>query len=228
MSSKPRSKKPVPKTKKTAKPKANARTVARRSRATGASPETSADWRSATLARVRELIVAALPSATEEIKWRKPSNGMQGVPVWSLGGIICTGETYKDYVKLTFAKGASMQDYGGLFNADDRGNTRRAINIREGDTLDAADFMRLVRDAALLNGMDTFPTDRYLAPGTKVRYDGADAGPEYGIVVHCWMDKEKRRHLCHVAFYGDRLPVGRPADTPYVLRYPSLALSDVD
>ncbi|MBI1190804.1 MAG: hypothetical protein GC200_09025 [Tepidisphaera sp.] len=183
------------------------------------------DWRPAALDRVRTLIRQVLPDATEEIKWRKPSNAMQGVPVWSLGGIICTGETYKDYIKLTFAKGASLPDPGRLFNAGDKGNTRRAINIREGDTLRAADFIYILKSAAALNGVYKHPQDRYLAPGTKVRYDGLDKGPECGIVVHCWMDNKKRRHICHVAFYGHELPVGEPNDTPYVLHYPALALN---
>jgi hypothetical protein len=94
------------------------------------------DWRAEVLARVRKLIQQADPDVDEEVKWRKPSNAMRGVPVWSHGGIICTGETYKSVVKLTFAKGASLPDPAGLFNASLEGNTRRAIDIHEGDKID--------------------------------------------------------------------------------------------
>ncbi|HIV71332.1 MAG TPA: DUF1801 domain-containing protein [Candidatus Aquabacterium excrementipullorum] len=99
------------------------------------------DWRGSTLARVRELIQAAVADVVEEVKWR-------GTPVWSHGGILCTGETYKDKVKLTFAKGASLPDPTSLFNASLDGNMRRAIDIPEGGTLDAAAFKALVRAAA--------------------------------------------------------------------------------
>ena len=90
------------------------------------------DWRGETLARVRTLIKQADPEMVEEVKWRKPSNSMLGVPVWSHAGIICTGETYKTVVKLTFAKGASLKDPSGLFNSSLEGNTRRAIDFHEG------------------------------------------------------------------------------------------------
>jgi hypothetical protein len=106
------------------------------------------DWRGATLARVRDLIKQAEPDAVEEWKWR-------GVPVWSRNGIICTGETYKAVVKLTFAKGAAVPDPAGLFNASLEGNTRRAIDIREGDTLDPEAFKTLIRAAATLNRSKT-------------------------------------------------------------------------
>lgn len=102
------------------------------------------DWRGATLARVRSLIKQADPDVVEEWKWR-------GVPVWSHGGIICTGESYKAVVKLTFAKGASLPDPKGLFNASLDGNTRRAIDIRENDELDEAAFKALIRAAVALN-----------------------------------------------------------------------------
>ncbi|MGC2774502.1 MAG: DUF1801 domain-containing protein [Bradyrhizobium sp.] len=102
------------------------------------------DWRGATLARVRGLIKQADPEVIEEWKWR-------GVPVWSHGGIICTGETYKSAVKLTFAKGASLPDPKGLFNASLDGNTRRAIDIHEADEIDAAAFKTLIRAAVALN-----------------------------------------------------------------------------
>lgn len=103
------------------------------------------------LERVRSLIRAADPDAVEERKWRKPSNGMKGVPVWSHEGIICTGETYKSVVKLTFAKGASLRDPSKLFNASLDGGTRRAIDLREGDTINVSAFKVLVRAAAKLN-----------------------------------------------------------------------------
>ncbi|HEX7930287.1 MAG TPA: DUF1801 domain-containing protein [Sphingomicrobium sp.] len=108
------------------------------------------DWRSETLGKLRELIRQADPEATETVKWRKPSNP-DGVPVWEHDGIICTGETYRDKVKLTFAQGASLDDPAGLFNASLDAGTRRAIDIREGDTIDEAAFKALVRDAAARN-----------------------------------------------------------------------------
>jgi hypothetical protein len=102
------------------------------------------------LARVRALIRKADPEVVEEVKWRKPSNPA-GVPVWSHGGIICTGETYKDKVKFTFAKGASLDDPAGLFNASLEGNTRRAIDMHEGDKIDERALVVLVRAAVKLN-----------------------------------------------------------------------------
>jgi hypothetical protein len=95
-----------------------------------------ADWRGETLARVRTLIREVDPEMVEEVKWKKPSNSMRGVPVWEHAGIICTGETYKSVVKMTFAKGASLEDPSGLFNSSLEGNTRRAIDIHEGDKID--------------------------------------------------------------------------------------------
>ncbi|HEX5238125.1 MAG TPA: DUF1801 domain-containing protein [Sphingomicrobium sp.] len=108
------------------------------------------DWRAATLARMRRLIKEADPHVVEEVKWRKASNP-SGVPVWSHGGMICTGETYKDKVKLTFARGASLPDAAGLFNSSLEGGTRRAIDIREGESVDEAAFKALVRAAVALN-----------------------------------------------------------------------------
>jgi hypothetical protein len=102
------------------------------------------DWRGETLARVRKLIREADPEAVEEWKWR-------GVPVWSHGGILCTGETYKTAVKLTFAKGAALEDPKGLFNSGLEGNTRRAIDIHEGETIDDEALKALIRAAAALN-----------------------------------------------------------------------------
>jgi len=109
------------------------------------------DWRGETLARVRMLIKQADPDVVEEVKWRKPSNSMLGVPVWSHDGIICTGETYKDVVKMTFAKGAALADPSGLFNSSLEGSTRRAIDIREGDRIDERALMALVRAAVAVN-----------------------------------------------------------------------------
>jgi hypothetical protein len=109
------------------------------------------DWRGETLARVRSLIKQADPDVVEEVKWRKPSNSMRGVPVWSHAGILCTGETYKDKVKLTFARGASLPDPSGLFNSSLDGNTRRAIDIHEGDEIDEKSLQALVRAAVALN-----------------------------------------------------------------------------
>jgi hypothetical protein len=109
------------------------------------------DWRGETLARVRSLIRAADPDVVEAVKWRKPSNGMLGVPVWEHAGLICTGETYKSYVKLTFAQGASLEDPAGLFNASLEGGTRRAIDIREGETIDEEALKALVHAAVKLN-----------------------------------------------------------------------------
>lgn len=104
------------------------------------------DWRGETLARIRALIRQADPEVVEEVKWRKPSNP-DGVPVWSHGGILCTGETYKDKVKLTFARGALLPDPAKLFNASLEGNARRAIDLFEGDELDEAAFKALIRAA---------------------------------------------------------------------------------
>jgi len=109
-----------------------------------------ADWRGATLARARELIRDAVPDVVEEVKWQKATNPF-GVPVWSREGIICTGETYKDKVKLTFFKGASLDDPAGLFNSSLDGKTRRAIDFFEGDEIDAEALGSLVRAAADLN-----------------------------------------------------------------------------
>ncbi len=108
------------------------------------------DWRGAVLARMRRLIREADPEVVEEVKWRKPSNP-DGVPVWERGGIVCTGETYKDKVKLTFAQGASLDDPSGLFNASLEGGTRRAIDIFEGDNIDASALTGLVQSAVAFN-----------------------------------------------------------------------------
>ncbi len=110
-----------------------------------------ADWRGETLSRVRRLIREADPQVVEEIKWRKPSNPA-GVPVWCHDGIICTGETYKNNVRLTFAKGALLKDPKGLFNASLKGNALRAIVIHEGDEISERAFKALVGQAVALNG----------------------------------------------------------------------------
>ena len=108
------------------------------------------DWRGEMLARIRGLIHEADPGVMEEVKWRKPSNP-SGVPVWSHAGILCTGETYRDKVKLTFANGASLADPSGLFNSSLEGKTRRAIDIRDGDEIDATALKDLIRAAVALN-----------------------------------------------------------------------------
>jgi len=108
------------------------------------------DWRGDALARMRALIKLADPKVTEDVKWRKPSNPA-GVPVWYHDGIICTGETYKNNVRLTFAKGALLEDPRGLFNASLEGNALRAIVIHEGDKIDERAFKALVRSAVVLN-----------------------------------------------------------------------------
>lgn len=107
------------------------------------------DWRAETLSRMRTLIKEADPEVVEEWKWAKPTN--PGTPTWSHDGIICTGETYQSKVKLTFAKGASLQDPAGIFNASLGGNVRRAIDIQEGEEVDADAFKALIREAVALN-----------------------------------------------------------------------------
>lgn len=114
------------------------------------SPAALPDWRGEALARIRALIHASDPDIVETVKWRKPSNP-SGVPVWEHAGIVCTGETYKDKVKLTFAHGAALADPSGLFNASLDGNLRRAIDLREGEAIDADAFKTLIRAAVALN-----------------------------------------------------------------------------
>ncbi len=108
------------------------------------------DWHGEVLARMRGLIREADPGEIEAVKWVKPSNP-SGIPTWEHAGIICTGEVYKTYIKLTFAQGAALKDSAGLFNAGFGGGTRRAIDIREGETVDAAAFKVLVKEAVALN-----------------------------------------------------------------------------
>ena len=109
------------------------------------------DWRGDLLSRIRTLIKKADPEMVEERKWKKASNAMAGVPVWSHNGIVCTGETYKNAVKMTFAKGASLKDPSGLFNSSLEGSTRRAIDFHEGDKLDEKALTALIRAAVALN-----------------------------------------------------------------------------
>lgn len=130
------------------------------SQAIDAKIEALNDWRGAMLARVRALIREAVPEAVETVKWR-------GVPVWEHAGIICTGETYKSVVKLTFAKGAALEDPSGLFNASLEGNTRRAIDLREGDVLDEKAFKALIRAAAALNESSAAKRPKRRAPLTS-------------------------------------------------------------
>ena len=127
--------------------KPGAKKAARPVRAAKAQGE---DWQGATLARIRRLIRQADPDVVEEIKWRKPTNP-DGVPVWSHDGIICTGETYKDHVRLTFMKGAAVRDPARLFNSGLESNVRRAIDLREGDKLDEEAFKALIRAAVAVN-----------------------------------------------------------------------------
>lgn len=122
-----------------------------RARAGPNAQDTPRDWREETLARMRTLILQADPEMIEERKWRKPSNAMAGIPVWSHGGLVCTGETYKKVVKLTFARGASIPDPSRLFNASLEGGTRRAIDIHEGEKVDARAFKALVKAAVARN-----------------------------------------------------------------------------
>ena len=109
------------------------------------------DWRDETLARIRALIEQTDPKMVEERKWKKPSNGMVGVPVWSHDGIVCTGETYKNAVKMTFAQGASLKDPSRLFNSSLDGNLRRAIDFHEGDKINERALKALVKAAVKLN-----------------------------------------------------------------------------
>ncbi len=119
------------------------------------------DWRGETLARVRALIRGAAPDVVETVKWRKPSNP-DGVPVWECAGILCTGDAFRDKVKVTFAKGAQLDDPAGLFNASLEGNAMRAIDLREGDPIDAPALQALVRAAVALNvsGRKAAPSGR--------------------------------------------------------------------
>jgi hypothetical protein len=120
----------------------------------GEDPSQLDDWQGATLSLIRSLIKQADPDVVEERKWRKPGNP-DGVPVWSHDGMICTGETYKDRMKITFARGASLEDPSHLFNSSLEGNARRAIDIHDGEEIDEGAFKALVRAAVALNGSST-------------------------------------------------------------------------
>jgi hypothetical protein len=133
-------------------PKSGAKADAHSSRLIDPRIRDRAEWRDETLARMRALILEADPEMIEERKWRKPSNAMAGVPVWSRNGIVCTGETYKKVVKLTFAQGAAIPDPSHLFNSSLEGNTRRAIDIHEGEKINARAFKALVKAAVAQNG----------------------------------------------------------------------------
>ena len=122
-----------------------------RAKTTSRTSGADGDWRNDTLARMRTLILEADPAMIEERKWKKPSNSMRGVPVWSHDGIVCTGETYRNAVKLTFARGASIPDPSHLFNSSLEGSTRRAIDIHEGDEVNARAFKALVKAAVAEN-----------------------------------------------------------------------------
>ena len=122
-----------------------------KAKSTSRASKPSGDWQEETLAGMRALILEAAPEMIEERKWRKPSNGMKGVPVWSHDGIVCTGEKYKKVVKLTFAKGASLPDPSRLFNSSLEGNTRRAIDIHEGEQVDERAFKALIKAAVVHN-----------------------------------------------------------------------------
>jgi hypothetical protein len=132
------------------KPKPAAKASEQPSKLTDARIKSLGDWRGEALARMRRLIKEADPAIVEEVKWRKPSNPM-GVPIWEHAGIVCTGETYKAAVKLTFMNGAAVKDPSGLFNASLDGNARRAIDIHEGETVDETAFKALIRAAVVVN-----------------------------------------------------------------------------
>ena len=137
--------------KKSKSPSHKVNTAASPSQLIAAKIAALADWRGAALARVRALIKEADAQIAEDVKWRKPSNAMRGVPVWEHDGIICTGETYKNAVKLTFARGAALADPSGLFNSSLEGNVRRAIDIHEGDKINEKALKALIRAAVELN-----------------------------------------------------------------------------
>jgi hypothetical protein len=146
----PAKKAPAKRAAKKAAPKKSAAKTGAAKNAARPAATPGPDWRDATLDRMRRLIQEAVPDAVEEVKWRKPTNP-DGVPVWSSNGILCTGGIFKNYVKITFGKGALLPDPKGVFNAGFGGNSFRAIDLREGDEVDAEAFKELVRAAAALN-----------------------------------------------------------------------------
>jgi len=151
--------KSMPKTKHTPHTSKPRKSAAKPKAATAKAKPISGDWRARTLAEVRRLIHEADPDIVEERKWAKATNPA-GVPVWSHAGIVCTGETYKEVVKLTFAKGASLDDPRGLFNSSLEGNTRRAIDIREGEVLDAKALKALIQAAVAENLRSSAPKSK--------------------------------------------------------------------
>ncbi len=130
--------------------KATKKAAPKKAKVAASAPSKASDWRRAALARIRTHIQEIDPDVVEEAKWKKAANPA-GVPTWSHDGIICTGETYKDKIKLTFAKGAAIEDPSGLFNSSLDGNVRRAIDIREGDRIDEKALKALIRAAVALN-----------------------------------------------------------------------------
>jgi len=142
------------KTTKTTTKKSALKTRGATTRPVGGGTGDRGDWRGQLLSRLRALIEKADPGMIEERKWKKPSNGMAGVPVWSHDGIVCTGETYKNAVKMTFAKGAALEDPAGLFNSSLAGNARRAIDFHEGDAIDERALKALIKAAVKLNAAD--------------------------------------------------------------------------
>jgi len=132
--------------------KPKTKVASRTSKSRQSSTSSLGDWREQTLDRMRALIMEADPGMTEERKWKKASNRMAGVPVWSHDGIVCTGETYKNAVKLTFMRGASIPDPSRLFNSSLEGATRRAIDIHQGESVDARAFKALIKAAVAHNG----------------------------------------------------------------------------
>jgi hypothetical protein len=187
-----------PKTTKTANAGAKAKVPIQAVKPASRLQQLPEDWREETLARMRALILEADPEMTEERKWKKPSNGMVGVPVWSHHGIVCTGETYKQVVKLTFAKGASIPDPSNLFNSSLDGNARRAIDVREGEEVDADAFKALVKAAVAQNAPKKAGPVKLLPGGNPqiAKGDGdapvqayIDAMPGWKQDVGRWLDE---------------------------------------
>src|SRR5919197_3137790 len=176
--SKPR--KPAAKSKSPPKARARVKAAAEAERGSGKDASRLIDariqslggWRAETLAEVRRMIHEADPEIVEECKWIKPSNPL-GVPVWSRAGIVCTGEVYQQVIKLTFARGASLEDPQGLFNSSLEGNTRRAIDIREGEVLDAEAFKSLIEAAVAENLRSSAPPSKGPAKAVAKAKPGA-------------------------------------------------------
>lgn len=189
--------------KKTTTQKKSGAKKAAKAKAPTAVPAGAGDWREEMLEKVRGVIMGAEAGVIEEVKWRKPSNGMKGVAVWShpACGIICTGEKYKKMVKLTFAKGASLEDAAGLFNASLEGGTRRAIDIGEGETVDAKGLKALVQEAVSAGGGKKAKTakkkdaPRLLSGGNPQIAKGYGDGPvqAYIAAIPDWKREVARR-----------------------------------